>query len=190
MGAAQKIRDNDLVESLDADARASMGGPEAHRLGAGAGMVGGTVAGAAIGSVVAPGLGTVVGAAVGAIAGAFVGKGVAEAIDPSTEDQYWGAEYPKRPYYDGGISYDEMRHAYRYGWEARARHPGRTFDEAESELRQGWADAHQGSRLEWRHVRNAARDAWQRVDERAATLGEGEGHRRGPIDVSPSGNVR
>ena len=190
MGAAQNLKNNDLVEPLDAEARSSMGGPDAHRVGAGAGMVGGTVAGAALGSVVAPGLGTVVGAAVGAIAGAFVGKGVAEAIDPTTEDQFWSAEYAKRPYHDGGISYDEMRHAYRYGWEARSRHAGRSFGEAEPELRAGWEDARQGSRLEWDRARHAARDAWERVEERGPSSAEGDGSRRGPIDVGPSGNIR
>jgi hypothetical protein len=191
MGAAQNLRNNDLVEPLDAEARSSMGGPDAHRVGAGAGMVGGTVAGAALGSVVAPGLGTVVGAAVGAIAGAFVGKGVAEAIDPTSEDQFWSAEYPKRPYHDGGIPYDQVRHAYRYGWESRARHPGRSFDEVEAELRQGWSDARQGSKLDWdHHARHAAKDAWDRVDERGPRWAEGDGTRRGPIDVGPSGNVR
>lgn len=190
MAAGQKVREDELIEHLDDKAQAPMGGPDAHRAGAGAGMVGGTVAGAALGSVVAPGIGTVVGAAVGAVAGAFVGKGVAEAIDPTTEDRFWSAEYDKRPYHDARVPYDQMRHAYRYGWEARDRHAGRSFDEVEPELRQGWSASREGANVDWEHAQHAARDAWERVDDRRANLGEGNATNRGVIDVGPSGNVR
>src|SRR4051812_47969133 len=53
--------------------------------------------GAAVASVAGP-LGTAVGAAVGAIAGGLAGKGVAEAIDPTSEDAYWRANYASRAY--------------------------------------------------------------------------------------------
>ena len=49
MASAQDTRSSELVEQLDSEAKAPMGGPDAHRVGAGAGMVGGVVAGAAIG---------------------------------------------------------------------------------------------------------------------------------------------
>jgi hypothetical protein len=164
--AAKKVRDQDLVEPLDPEAKAPLGGPTAHPVGAGVGMVGGTVAGAAVGSVVAPGIGTVVGAAVGAVTGAFVGKGVAEAIDPVQEDAYWQSAYTGRPYHDPTVGYDDLRPAYRYGWESRARHPERSFDEVEQDLGAGWVKERGSSRLEWDRAKHAARDAWHRVERK------------------------
>ena len=61
-------------------------------------------------SIVAPGPGTVVGGAigavVGAVAGGLAGKGVADAINPTAEDEYWRGEYRNRPYYTPGTDYD------------------------------------------------------------------------------------
>ena len=58
-----------------------------HPVGTGVGTAGGAVAGAAIGGVIGGPLGAAVGALVAGVAGAHSGRGVAEAINPTAEDE-------------------------------------------------------------------------------------------------------
>jgi hypothetical protein len=105
-----------------------------------------------------------VGAVIGGVAGGLAGKGVAESIDPTVEDAYWRQNYAQRPYYDQKTSYDEYQPAYQYGWESRAKHASRSFDDAEPELRREWDVAKHRSKLAWDQAKLAARDAWNRVE--------------------------
>jgi hypothetical protein len=149
------------------------GAPGAHPVGTGVGAAAGgaaaAAAGAAIGAAIsgpAAPIGGAVGAVVGAVAGGLAGKGVAEQVNPTVEDEYWRTTYSTRPYYEQGVTYDEYRPAYQYGWEYRAKpqYRGKTFDEIEPEMQRDW-DAHRGqSKLSWAKARNAARDAWHRVE--------------------------
>lgn len=140
------------------------GAPGAHPIGTGLGAAaGGLATGAAIGTVAGP-VGTVIGAAVGAVAGGLAGKGVAEAIDPTQEDEYWRDNYSDRPYVEQGSSYDDYGPAYSFGVDAASRNSGRTFEEAEPEMSRQWADRSGASTLRWENVREAARDAWNRVN--------------------------
>jgi hypothetical protein len=139
--------------------------PGAHPLGTGAGAAGGAAAGAALGGGLGP-AGAAVGAALGAVAGGLAGQAAAEAISPTAEDSYWRDNYHRRPYADGTLSYDHYRPAYRYGWEARARHEGRRWTEVEKDLERGWREHRGTSRLGWSHAKLAARDAWQRIDNK------------------------
>ena len=135
----------------------------AHPVGVGLGAAGAGAAGAAIGSVVGP-VGTVVGAVVGAIAGGLMGKDVAEAVDPTVEDAYWRENHASRPHAAQGSSYDDFAPAYRYGWESRSKHAGRSFDEVETDLARDWTAQPTLSRLTWDKARPAARDAWERIE--------------------------
>ena len=83
-------------------------------------------------------VGMAVGAVVGGVVGGLAGKGVAESIDPTTEDAYWRENHTSRPYYDAGHTYDDYAPAYRYGWESRSRHADRNWDEVETDLARGW----------------------------------------------------
>jgi hypothetical protein len=137
--------------------------PGAHPVGVGIGAAaGGAAAGAAAGAVAGP-AGAAVGAVVGAVAGGYAGKAAAEAVDPTREDAYWRENYQTRPYYDPTIQYEQVGPAYRHGWEARQRHPGKRFEDVESELEQGWRTQSK-SKLSWQKARNATRDAWDRVE--------------------------
>lgn len=131
-----------------------------------AGVGAGAAAGAAIGSVV-PGVGTafgaVVGGTIGAVTGALGGAAIGSAIDAREEEAYWRKHYSVRPYAKD-VDWNVLEPAYRYGWEARARHaPTTTWDEVEPELGRDWAHARGGSRLEWPQARDATRDAWERI---------------------------
>jgi hypothetical protein len=150
------------------------GEPGAHPVGAGLGAAaGGAAAGAAAGAVAGP-IGAAVGAVVGGVGGGLVGKGMAEAFDPTVEDAYWRENYSHRPYYDPATSYEVYRPAYQYGWESRAQHAGRSFDEVEADLRRGWESTKASGGLAWEKAKLAARDAWHRIESAAG--GKRRGH--------------
>lgn len=148
----------------DANRDPISGAPGAHPVGVGVGTaVGGAAAGAVAGAVAGP-VGTVAGAVIGGVAGAYAGKGVAESVDPTTEDAYWRENYANRSYFDQSHTYDnDYAPAYRHGWESRSRYHDRTWDEAEGEIKKGWESAKANSRLTWEKARHATRDAWDRV---------------------------
>jgi hypothetical protein len=100
----------------------------------------GTGAGAAFGAAAGP-VGAAVGIVAGGVAGGLAGKGVAEKIDPTVEDAYWRENYTTRPYYKKGATYETYQPAYRTGYEGRTRYTGRSFEEAETDLRSGYAIA-------------------------------------------------
>jgi phage tail tape-measure protein len=139
--------------------------PGSHPIGTAAGSTAGAATGAAIGSAAGP-AGTIVGGVVGAVAGGLAGHAAAEKVNPTAEESYWEENHRSRPYINRSYSYDEYRPAYRYGWESRTRHRGRRFDEVEGELEREWENYRGDSPLRWDEARDAARDAWDRVDER------------------------
>jgi hypothetical protein len=155
--------------------------PGAHPVGAGVGAaVGGAAAGAALGAagaaaqgavlgMAAGPVGAVVGAVAGGIVGGLVGKRIAEEINPTDEEAYWRDNYRGRHYVGKEDRYEDYAPAYRYGWESYGRHAGRSFDEAETDLRTGWGGAKTGSRLEWDRARPATRDAWDRIAARSGS---------------------
>jgi len=166
-GDLNRDRDNVVVDKEhDRNPDPITGAPGAHPVGVGIGAAGAGAAGAAIGSVAGP-VGTAVGAVVGAVAGGLAGKGVAEAVNPTAEEEYWRENYSTRPYVAAGETYtyeDDYAPAYRYGWEARTQHTGRRYDEVESDLERGWERAKGKSRLGWDRAKLATRDAWHRVE--------------------------
>ena len=159
------VRRDDVTSTTpDANRDPITGEPGAHPVGAGLGAVaGGAAAGAAGGAVAGP-VGMAVGAVIGGVAGGLAGKGVAESIDPTAEDAYWRENHVSRPYYHANHTYDDYGPAYRYGWESRSRHPGKRFDDVESDLENGWDKVKAQSRLGWDHAKHATRDAWDRVE--------------------------
>ena len=159
------INDKDKHEK-DLNADPITGAPGSHPVGTGVGAAGGAAAGAAIGAVGGP-AGAFVGGAIGAVAGGLLGKGVAEGIDPTVEETYWRENHTNRPYYEDNYSYDEdYLPAYRYGWETRAKHHDKRFDDVDSDLERGWDHAKDKSRLDWEKAKVATRDAWHRIEER------------------------
>lgn len=141
----------------------------AHPVGVGVGTAaGGAAAGVAAGLVAGP-VGAVVGAVVGGLVGGLAGKGIAEAVEPTDDDEYWAASYLSSPYVARGAAYDLYRPAYRYGRAAAVRYEGKSFDAVVRSLARGWRTARSDSSLTWRQARPAVRDAWDRtVELRAA----------------------
>ena len=117
-----------------------------------------------VGSAGGP-VGTAVGTVLGGVAGGLAGKGVAEAINPKFEVEYWRETYATRNYVREGEDYETFAPAYRYGWESYSLYPRKRFDEVEPELRRGWERSEWHAGLAWERAREAARDAWQRVEQ-------------------------
>lgn len=148
------------------------GEPGAHPVGVGIGAAGGAYAGAAAGAAVgAPagpvgaGIGAVVGAIAGGVAGGFAGKGVAEVVNPTEVDQYWSANYYKRPYVESNETYDTYRPAYQYGYESRLKYADRSFADVENNLRSDWERTKEKSSLAWDKAKHAVRDAFDYTDD-------------------------
>jgi uncharacterized protein (TIGR02271 family) len=97
------------------------------------------------------------------VAGGLAGKEIAEAIDPTEEDEYWRKHYQACAYVPKGAKYDAYQPAYQYGRESAARHTGAAFEDVESDLARGWRKASAKSDLTWDQARPAVRDAWDRT---------------------------
>lgn len=92
-----------------------------------------------------------------------------------TEDNYWQENFSSRPYALGPDYYDRFRPAFRYGFESATHSLGRSWDEAEPDLAQGWERyQHRGERpAAWEEIKEAVRDAWNRIT--GARTAEAEG---------------
>lgn len=139
------------------------GTPGAHPVGTGVGAAGGAAAGAALGAMAGP-IGAGVGLVAGAVAGGLVGKGVAEKVDPTVEDAYWKTNFSKQGYVEANAPYTNYERAYRIGYEGRSQYPGRKFEEVEADLRRSYEEGKVTGSVGWDKGRNAARDAWNRVE--------------------------
>lgn len=176
-------RNTDIDRKKDANRDPITGAPGSHPVGTGVGaaaggIAGGVGAGALAGSAAGP-VGTAIGAAVGAVAGGLIGKGVAEAIDPTVEEDYWRENYASRPYVKKGASFDDYGPAYRHGVESYGRSNGRTFEQSEPDLQRSWEKAKGNSRLSWDEAKHASRDSWQRVSDTIERAVPGDSDRDG-----------
>ncbi|HTA64310.1 MAG TPA: hypothetical protein VK753_02290 [Xanthomonadaceae bacterium] len=151
-------KDADKAEAIAMNRDPITGSPGSHPIGTGVGTIGGMVAGAVVGSVVGP-VGSAVGGVVGAMVGAAAGHSAGEAINPSAEETFWRGAYIKEPYYDKNYSYEDYAPAYRSSFLHRKNATGRTWDQAEPELKAEW-ESNKDARLRWFQVRNASRAAW------------------------------
>ena len=99
-----------------------------------------------------------------------------------TEDNYWEENFSSRPYALGPDYYDRFRPAYRFCFESARHDMGRSWDEAEPDLRGGWEryQTESGSPSAWEEIKGAVRDAWDRVtgarvvDDQAREVDAGE----------------
>ncbi len=162
------------TDSTDLNRDPITGEPGSHPVGTGLGAAGGAATGAAIGSAAGP-VGTLIGGAVGAIAGGLAGKGVAEAVDPTTEDTYWRENHTRADYYDANETYDDYAPAYRAGYTGYAGSEGKDFNQAEPALRDSWEKTKGVSRLTWEKARQASRAAWDRVERAVPGDSDGDG---------------
>jgi uncharacterized protein (TIGR02284 family) len=143
------------------------GEPGAHPVGVGAGAATGAAAGAAVGSLGGP-IGSAIGVTLGGVAGGLVGKTIAERVHPTSELEYWRTAYIHRPYAAGGTFVD-FEPAYRSTVdEFVARPESVPFEHAEPRLRAAYERSASGAYRAWKDVREASKDAWERVVKRTS----------------------
>jgi uncharacterized protein YcfJ len=140
------------------------GTPGAHPVGTTAGAATGAVAGGVAGLAVGGPVGGLIGLGVGAVAGGLAGKSAAEALNPTAEEEYWRETFIREPYYVKGRTYEYYAPGFRAGWEGRVRYDGRTFEQAEAELKVAYDLTKSKIDPSWQEIRPAARAAWERVD--------------------------
>lgn len=110
------------------------------------------------GKALAGAVGTVAGIAAGTAA-AIAGKSVN--VDAANEEHYWRERFSGEPYYDGNFTFEDYLPAWRAGWEGRARHGRRRFEEVERDLQAEFHWNRGKSRLLWDQARDAVRAAFE-----------------------------
>lgn len=165
------LTDTNQTGTLDADRHDANRDPlsgesGAHPVGTGVGAASGGTIGAVIGGAVGGPVGAIIGAAVGGLTGGFAGKGIAESVNPTEEDTFWSDAYKERPYAQNR-DYEQLRPAYRHGWESRTRYADKSWNDVEPNLESDWNERHSSTTgLAWNDAKNATRDAWNRIDDR------------------------
>jgi uncharacterized protein YcfJ len=122
------------------------GAPGSHPVETGVGAAGGGVAGAAIGAAIGGPVGAAAGAVVGGIAAAYGAHGVAEAMNPTTEEKYWRKHHGKQPYAKKSLSYEDYA-------------AGKAYEEIEDDLALDYERHEAGAALPWDHARHAVHAA-------------------------------
>ena len=80
------------------------------------------------------------------------------------EDTYWRSSYRDRPYASStNREYDYYQPGYRYGYEAGNRFQGRDWNDVETDLSRGWNTYEHRGNSTWEQMKDAVRDAWDRV---------------------------
>lgn len=85
-------------------------------------------------------------------------------IDPSKEDAYWQSQFDKEHYVEPGASYDDFRSAYKTGYEGYDRYRGRTYDEAENDLKSDWERTSGNTTVAWEKAKQAVKAVWHRLE--------------------------
>jgi hypothetical protein len=112
------------------------------------------------GKAVAGAVGTVAGIAAGTAA-AIAGKNAPVTVDAANEELYWREHFAAEPYYDANFTLEDYLPAWRTGWEGRARHGRRRFEDAEQDLQAEFHWNRGQSRLLWEQARDAVRAAFE-----------------------------
>jgi hypothetical protein len=81
------------------------------------------------------------------------------------EEDYWRSNYSSRPY-ARGRDYTTLSGGYRYGYEAANRYSGRSWNDVERDLESDWSRYEHRGQSTWQDVKDAVRDAWDRVTGR------------------------
>jgi uncharacterized protein (TIGR02271 family) len=164
---ANEKEKNPLFDPNDSNPDPITGEAGAHPVGTGIGAAGAGAVGAVVGGAVGGPVGAVVGSVIGGVVGGLMGKGAAEQVNPTVEEEYWRNHYTSRPYVDQkNDRFEDYHPAYQTGYEGYNRYAtgGRTFDDAEPDLRRDYESHHAGTGMGWEKAKHAAKDAWHRVE--------------------------
>jgi hypothetical protein len=82
------------------------------------------------------------------------------------DDNYWRTNFRSRPYASAGNEYDYYRPGYMFGYEQASRYEGRSWDDVESDMSRSWSSYEHRGTSTWEQMKDAVRDAWDRVTGR------------------------
>ena len=85
--------------------------------------------------------------------------------DPAEEEKYWKKHFKELAYVDKRDDYEVFGVAFRTGYMGWEKHPKKTFQEVEDELRRDYEAACGDNPLSWEKAGCAVCDAWSRVNE-------------------------
>lgn len=88
-----------------------------------------------------------------------------DVIDIESELGYWRSHYRGLTHCEG-LRYSDHEPALKLGLDAYMRGHGRSIDEMEQELRDGYRRTRGGSRLDWDQARGVVEAAWHRLNNR------------------------
>jgi len=134
-----------------------------HPVGTGVGTAGGGLAGVAIGAAIAGPVGAAVGAVVGGVVGAYSGHGVAEAVNPTVEEEYWRENHTAQEWAEKDSTYEHFAPAYRTGYEGVTKYAGQHYHEIELDLARDYEKNDANPAIPWDRARPAVKAAWHRV---------------------------
>ena len=81
----------------------------------------------------------------------------------TSEEAYWREHHPTQPFADKNLPYEAYAPAYRFGYEAAAKHAGKSFEEIEDDIALNYEKSRPESALPWDHARPAVKAAWDRL---------------------------
>jgi hypothetical protein len=83
--------------------------------------------------------------------------------DEAKDEAYWREHHAAQSYADKNFSYEHYAPAYRAGYEAVGKYPGKTFEEIEDDIALSYERSRPEDALPWDHVRPAVKAAWERL---------------------------
>ncbi len=93
-------------------------------------------------------------------------QGFGAVTDQNTWDSeatYWRNSWRSRPYAQADRDYGYYEPGYRYGVDSANKYRGKQWNDVESDLRGGWDKYEHRGTGTWEHMKDAVRDAWDRV---------------------------
>ena len=81
----------------------------------------------------------------------------------TADSTFWRDNYKSRPYFRADRDYAYYEPAYRYGYESANRYRGKSWEESQRDLEREWDNYQLRGKLAWHEIKDAVRDAWDRV---------------------------
>lgn len=80
------------------------------------------------------------------------------------DSDHWQKQFSKEPYFESGRKFEDYEPAYKLGADARQKHDGKRFEQAEPEIKQQWESLKTNAHIGWEKAKLAARASWDRAE--------------------------
>ena len=85
--------------------------------------------------------------------------------ETNDHETYWREQHANQPYAKDEYGYADYAGAYRTGYEAFHKYPGKPYEEIEADLALDYERNKAESALPWDHARHAVKAAWAKVSQ-------------------------